>query len=328
MWYNLRQTLSHNCLFNFIVGNRGSGKTYSFKEWAIDDFIKSGKQFIYLRRYQSELDAVKQSLFNDIASNDKYSHLKITIEGDNFYIDGELAGFAMALSRATTFKSSSYPLVNKICYDEFIIEGGKVGYLKNEVRNFLDFYETIARMREVIVFFLSNAITMYNPYTLYFDLQLPYGKLVAKKNDVLLELVQNPEYIQAKKQTRFGRLIEGTEYADYAIENAFLLDNNSFIERKGKSAHYYFTFIYEGKNYGVWVDNKVGKMYVSEDVDTSCCVCFSLTLDDHTPNTMFLKAKRKQTMFKIFLEQFEIGNVRFENKLIKRMCLDIIKSTM
>lgn len=38
MYYEIGKALSYNCLFNFIVGMRGVGKTYAFKRWAIQDF--------------------------------------------------------------------------------------------------------------------------------------------------------------------------------------------------------------------------------------------------------------------------------------------------
>ena len=31
MYYDLHDLLSYNCLFNFVIGNRGAGKTWSVK---------------------------------------------------------------------------------------------------------------------------------------------------------------------------------------------------------------------------------------------------------------------------------------------------------
>lgn len=72
MWYNPHELLSHNCLFNFVVGNRGAGKTYGVaKKWAIKTFLKTGKQFIYLRRYKTELDDIP-NFFADIIANNEF----------------------------------------------------------------------------------------------------------------------------------------------------------------------------------------------------------------------------------------------------------------
>jgi hypothetical protein len=45
IFWNARRTLTHNTLINVIVGNRGGGKSYGAKQWAIDNFIKKGEQF-------------------------------------------------------------------------------------------------------------------------------------------------------------------------------------------------------------------------------------------------------------------------------------------
>jgi hypothetical protein len=329
MWYDVNKTLTHGCLFNMIIGNRGCGKTYGLLKKAIQRYLKNGSQFIYLRRYQTELDKVKETIFNALISNGEFEGHTIEYKADQYFIDGQLFGYAMALTTSNSWKSASFPLVNLIIFDECLVdEGGTAaGYLKNEVRKFLDFYETIARMREnVIVFLLSNAISFINPYTLYWNLQLPYGSTVTQKDDlILLQLVMNVDFIAAKKKTRFGRLIDGTTYGDYAINNKFLKDNKDFIEKKSGSCEYIFTIKYNDNYFGVWKNYHEGKMYVSCDVDNSCKFIYSLTLDDHTPNTMLLNTINKSIYFKNFIDMYKLGCVYFENQKVKNISYDVIK---
>ena len=54
-YYNIDDTLSRDRLFNFVVGPRGVGKTYSAKNRVIKNFINKGEQFVYIRRYDTEL---------------------------------------------------------------------------------------------------------------------------------------------------------------------------------------------------------------------------------------------------------------------------------
>lgn len=326
MWYDIGQTLTYNCLFNFVVGSRGCGKTYAAKKRAIKLFLDKGHQFVYLRRYKEELDETAESYFNDVILNNEFPNVQIEYRGGQYFINDQLAGYAMALTKAKDYKSISYPLVYLIIFDEFLIEeNGYARYLKNEVKQFLNFYMSIDRYRGCIVFFLANSVTMINPYTLYFDLHLPYGSNIVRKGDLLLQLVQNEEYIEARKQTRFGKLIEGTDFADYAIENKFVNDSKTFIQKKTEKASYYFTFIYEGESYGVWVDYNEGKMFVSQDVDPSCKIMYSLTVDDHKPNTMLLNQLNKSPFFKPFIENYKMGNVYFENLKIKSVVYEAIK---
>ena len=55
MYYNIDSALSYNALFTMIMGGRGIGKTYSAKKRAIKNFLAKGEQFVYLRRYKTEL---------------------------------------------------------------------------------------------------------------------------------------------------------------------------------------------------------------------------------------------------------------------------------
>lgn len=326
MWYDIGKTLTYNCLFNFVIGNRGSGKTYGAKKRAIKQFLDKGYQFVYLRRYKEELDETAESYFNDILLNEEFPNISIKYSAGEYYINDQLAGYAMALTKAKDYKSISYPMVYLIIFDEFLIEDtGYSRYLKNEVKHFLNFYMSIDRYRGCTVFFLANSVSMINPYTLYFDLQLPYGSNIVRKGDVLLQLVQDSEFIENRKNTRFGKLIAGTEFAEYAIENKFVDDNKTFVQKKTEKAQYYFTFVYKGISYGVWVDWQAGKMFVSENVDPSCRLVYSLTVEDHTPNTLLLSQINKTHLFKTFVDNFKLGNVYYESMKIKSMTYEVIK---
>ena len=60
MFWDINKSVSRNCLFNFIVGNRGAGKTYGAKKYVINRFLKTGEQFVYIRRYKEELKKIKE----------------------------------------------------------------------------------------------------------------------------------------------------------------------------------------------------------------------------------------------------------------------------
>ena len=326
MWYDINKTLTYNCLFNFIIGNRGSGKSYAAKKRAVKLFLDKGHQFVYLRRFRDELSETAEAYFNDIILNNEFPDVDIRYDAGCYYINDDLAGYAMALTKAKDYKSISFPLVYLIIFDEFLIEdNGYARYLKNEVKQFLNFYMSIDRYRGCIVFFLANSVSIVNPYTMFFNLTMPYGSNIARKGDILLELVQDAEFIESRKQTRFGKMIAGTDFEQYAIENKFMDDNRTFIMKKSENSNYYFTFIYQGKQYGVWIDYLEGKMFVSENVDPSFKVVYSITVDDHTPNTLLLRQINQSIFFKNFIENYKLGNVYFESIKIKSVVYDVIK---
>ena len=328
MYWDIDKTLSHNCLFNLVFGNRGAGKTYGAIKRAIMNHKKDGKaEFIYLRRYKSEFEDVK-SFFSAIIKNNEFPDDKLEVQGMKFYINDKLFGYAVALSTATKKKSVSFPNVTFIIMDEFIIEKSVLHYLRNEVKIFLDFYVTVSRYeRDVRVVFLANAITMQNPYCLHFNLYLPHGKNITKRNDVLLELVENPEFTRHVKQTRVGKLLldNDPEYSNFAIENKFMIDNRIFIEKKPAHARHNFNIVFHGNTLGVWADWVNGILYVSKDTDPSNGLTFAITTDDHTPNTLLIKYLSGTQTFKTFIDAYKMGCVRFESQRIKAISNDMLR---
>lgn len=325
-WYDINKTLTYNCLFNFIIGNRGSGKTYAAKKRAVKLFLDKGYQFVYLRRFNDELQETAESYFNDIILNNEFPEAVIEYRNGCYFINDQLAGYAMALTKAKDYKSISYPLVYLIIFDEFLIEdNGYSRYLKNEVKQFLNFYMSIDRYRGCTVFFLANSVTMVNPYTLYFDIQLPYNSTITRKGDILLQLVQDEEFIKERQATRFGKLIAGTDFEDYAIKNKFVQDSKTFLAKKGEKSQFYFAFIYNGDKYGVWIDYREGRLYVSADVDPSCRIVYSITVSDHSPNTLLLSNINKAVFWKKFIDNYKMGNVYFESQKIKQVVYEVIK---
>lgn len=350
IFWNLRRTLTYSdILFYFIVGNRGGGKTYGFKEWAIDDFIENGMQFGYIRRYKDDLKEPMIQYFKDI--HDKYPDYEFKTDSKYFYIrlkpadektpwtEDDIAGYGFVLSTANNKKSISYPKINKLCFDEFLLDKGNQRYLQNEPVALLNLYETIARPGtdhpKVLLFMLANALTITNPYFLYFDLRIgtkkdKNGKYIWRHptRPILVEDVRNERFIDVKRNTEFGKIIEGTTYAGFSIENKFLLDSDTFVEPKGKKARYFFTFTYMNETLGVWADFVEGKLYVSKQVDPTYPIKYAITMKDHKPNTLFFKNLNRSGAFKKFLEAYKNGCVRFESINIKNICYEVIKLSM
>lgn len=319
MWYDGNKTLSYNALYNFIIGNRGCGKTYWAKKWAIKDFLKSGQQFIYVRRFETEFTANRRFF---TAHYDEFPDTGFSVNGMEYRINDQPAGYGLSLSKANVQKSLTFNDVNKIIFDEFIIDKGYYHYLPNEVEAFLNLYETIARMREnVRVFFLSNSITMINPYFLYFDLSMPKGKTIHKKGDLLIELVQNQEFIEAKKKTRFGKLIEGTSYSKYAIENTFLRDTTEFVRSRPPRCHPYFNVNWKSEILSVWADTE-DNLYITEGLANDKPL-FALKKDDHDESSLLISQFRSSYYFKYLIEAFENGRLFFTNVKCKNISLEM-----
>ena len=348
-FWNLRRTLTYNRLINIIVGNRGGGKSYGAKEWVIDIFIKKKEQFGYIRRYKDDLKEPMMRFFDDI--KDRYPDYEFRVESNKFYIrlkpadekekwkDDDIAGYGFVLSTASNKKSIPYPNITTLIFDEFLLDKGNQMYLSDEPIKLLNLYETVARPgtghKRVRLFMLANAITITNPYFLFWDLRMPYKKDRNSKwiwlhptRPILVEDVRNEDFMDEKRNSEFGNLIAGTSYAEFSIEKKFILDSDTFIEKKGQKARYYFTFIYKDKSFGVWADFNEGKMWVSNDVDPSFLLVYSLTLKDHSPNTMFLNSVGRKGHFRTFIQAYKDGRVRFETMNVKNLTYEVIKMVM
>ena len=278
IYYSLDKVISYNALLNFLIGERGVGKTFSTKEFVIKQIKKHGDEFVYIRRYKTEIEEAlgkndnDRKFFEQIKSKFPNDELKNTSE--QFLCNGKICGYALPLSTANILKGSSFNKVKTIIFDEFIIDKGCYHYLQNEVEQLLDIIETIARLRDIRVLFLGNAISITNPYFNYFNITLPYNKDIKlfKDNLILVNYIRNDKYREVKKTTRFGKLVDGTPYGKYAIDNEFLRDSKSFIQKKTPNCKFYFKVFYKKCYFGIWIDYKEQLMFVSYYYDPSCTI--------------------------------------------------------
>ena len=86
------------------------------------------------------------------------------------------------------------------------------------------------------------------------------------------------------------------------------------------------------------VEELIGKLYFTnfaskygvyeKDIDPSYPIIYSITMKDHSPNTLFLRDKSRAVKFKVFMENYKLGNVRFETINIKNITYEVIQLCM
>lgn len=325
MWYDKAQLLSHNRIMNMVLSNRGGGKTFCMTRWAIDDFKRTGRQCVWVRRYQTEVDEMlTNGKFFD-AVREYYPNDELTIDGNLGKVNGEVCVYFVALSTSRQLKSNNYPLVNKIIFDEFVISKGRVTYLKNEVEVFLDLYETVARMRDnVRAVLLANSVSVVNPYFLFWNIKPDTSKRFTCVGQVCVELFTDSDFIDAKKKTRFGQLVSGTRYGDYAINNKWLDDNDTFVMDKTPKSEFLLGLKYNGIMYGFWIDYAVGLIFVNRQYDPSSYNLFCLTKDDHEANLLLIKSLSDAKRVKRIVYAFQNGLLRFADMQVKNQFYEFI----
>lgn len=246
-YLNIEQILSYGVPFNFIVGGRGTGKTYGTLKTA---YIEN-KRFILMRRTQAQCDLINKPEFNpfkalnnDTGSNavvksiSKYN-AKIVEETEE---DERLLGYTCALSTIANMRGFDASDVELLIYDEFIPEKHERA-IKNEGSAFLNAYETINRNREIKgekplqVLCLANAFNIANPIFLELGLVGRCEKMknsgqeifIDKERGVCVVLLQKSKISKAKADTALYRLSSGS-YADMALSNDFVYNNADNIK--------------------------------------------------------------------------------------------------
>lgn len=333
MWYDKQQLLSYNKIFNFVLSNRGGGKTFHCTRWAIDDYKKNKAQTVWIRRYQTEIDEMlKNDKFFD-AVRSYYPDDEFSIADNMAYIKRkgqevkEVFIYFVALSTSRQLKSNNYPDVNKLIYDEFIIDKGRITYIKNEPEVFLDLFETVARLRDnVRAVFLANSVSVVNPYFSFFRIHPDKKKRFnVYPRGICVEFFTDAEFIEAKKKTRFGQLIDGTKYAEYAINNEWLADSMTFIEAKPKTGcNFVMGLKYMGQMYGFWVNYEKGLVYVNRQYDPSYYGLYTLTKDDHEPNLLLIKSIKDSRPMQTVLFAYQNSLMRFEDMEVKSIMYEVI----
>lgn len=328
-WYSYDRVLSYHALMNYIIGERGCGKSYNLKAYLLNRFKKKHRQFIYLRRYDTEL---KKSLkddefFKDVASDPLFKEDTFYVRGEKFYMNDEICGYAIALSKASIYKSVPFPNVDIIMFDEFLIDNATYHYIQNEPEKLLDFIETVGRLRNIQIFMLGNNISMINPYFDYFNISLPYNTDIKtfKEGLILINYIKNEAYRKVKKESNFGKLIEGTKYAEYAIDNKALKDNNNFIKKKSPKAKFFFNLILNNHTYGVWIDYNSNNMYISKHYNPDNPTCITFNYNDHSEHTIMLKSK--SVFFQNLVKHYLNAWLYFDTLQIKSDVTSLIHRT-
>lgn len=179
-YYSLKNILKKDAQYNVIFGKRSNGKTYALKEYGIKKFLENGEQMAYIRRQDTDFKGkLGATLFADIAQDGKIRKLSLGEWTDVYYyssrwylcrydekgnreLSPEPFCYAFALSRMEHDKSTSYPKITTVCFDEFI---SRTIYLYDEFILFENVLSTIIRNRtNVKIFMLGNSINKYCPY--------------------------------------------------------------------------------------------------------------------------------------------------------------------
>lgn len=245
-YIDIRAIMALGLPFNFIVGGRATGKTYTSLETVKEDGIK----FIYMRRTQSQADMINKPEFSPFKSlnedhgwtigsatlskyNAGFYETEETEDGGRQCV-GSPIGYTCALSTISNMRGFDASDVCLLIYDEFIPEKHERP-IKNEGAAFLNAYETINRNRELKgekplqVLCLANANDLANPIFLELGLVRKAEQMrrkgreisIDKERGVGLFILDKSPISAQKRNTALYKLSRGSEFSRMSLENDF-----------------------------------------------------------------------------------------------------------
>lgn len=175
-YYSLQPVLDKNGDINVIWGQRSNGKTYSTLKYALKNFKKNKRTFVYVRRWAEDI-AVKnmQKLMSPLPIEKIFgAGYTISFARGAFVLtnakgEASTIGWAICLNQVAHTKSQTFTNAQVVILDEFL-------QLKSErqLRDEFDAWEqtlsTILRTtNDAKIFILGNSVSKYSPYF------TPYG---------------------------------------------------------------------------------------------------------------------------------------------------------
>lgn len=335
-YYSFDKLYSYNGVFNFCCGARGLGKTYGIKEKVIIQAIERGWQFIYLRRYKDELKKSKDTFFADIQHmfpnydfriNGYQAEYATSEDRGQKKREWKIMGYFIPLSVAQSVKSVAFPLVRTIIFDEFIIEKGHTHYLPNEAAAFTNFFNTVDRYKDKTrVFFLANSVSIENPYFLEYDIrpdEMDKQRFIRKfDNFIVCHFPDSAEFKKGVFQTRFGKFIQNTEYADYAVGNEFRDNHKKMLGFKPSNAKYDYSIETRSGTFSVWTDWSGPDYYIQEKLPKQETT-YTTEIDRMEGGKIFMDKNDK--MLQYLRTAFRQGKTYFDTPKSRNAFIQIFK---
>lgn len=241
-YLNIDYVLSKQCPFTFVIGGRGTGKTYGALCYALDN----KRKIAFIRRTQTQIDLLSKPDLNPFQAISIDRDIDIyTVQASKQHSvictgtgeEKKELGFMAALSTFSNMRGFSSN-ADLLIYDEFIPETHERA-IANEDTVFYNMYETINRNRELQgrqalqCLLLSNSNFLASPLLLSLGLTDILPKMrdkgqteyINRERGIALFNLWNSPISEQKRDTALYRATAGTSFQNMALDNAFALDD-------------------------------------------------------------------------------------------------------
>lgn len=317
-----------------ITTNRTGGKTTFFSRMLVKRFLRSGRKFCLVQRFDGELKGCSGTFFKDIEGlffkghEMAEKHYK-DLGYSELFLDGNPCGYAVAINTADKIKKISHFFsdVDSMFMDEFQSETSH--YCPGEVKKFISLHTSIARgqskqVRYVPVYMCANPVTLLNPYynSLGISSRLHKDTKILRGEGWVLEQGFNESAAKAQRDSAFNRAFANNAYVAYSSEGIYLNDSSAFVQKPKGRSRYMFTLKYGNKSFGVYEYMSEGVIYCSQKYDPGFPNRLVVTTEDHNIN--YLMLQRNELLILQLRTLFERGCFRFSDLESKEVILKML----
>ena len=331
-WFSITPALSYGKHLNMIVGPRSVGKSVSVAIFVLTQYLKTGREFMYVRRTKDTLELTAAEWFTSAVQimKDNGYEFEFSYDAKNYYLNGDHCGYAVPLNAQQKLKGGNFSDCDYIIFDEFICFDGEryLGSRTNplaEYKALISLYQTVDRgvgvayRNETKIIALGNAETFYNPLFMgtkadkYIRLDAHF---ISPKNvPWMIQLVHRDDSKASEDyKGSIGYQLSDERTKAYAYENISKEnEKNSFVKKLNIPMQSLCNFVWDGRKMGFWADYRSGIFYVCNKLTYG--QMFALTNADHRPN--YFLAQHNNTYIQMLRDAYDSGKLYFENNNIK-----------
>jgi len=253
-WYSHKRDDSFACRFNWDIGGRGFGKTYSTKlEKCLHNFQKNKRTFFWARTTDQALERIRDPIqFFGRISKEHLKKLEIEsydIKNDKIYINKKRCGYLFAVSTFYNNKGADYDCQIGV-WDEFMKADGERP-VQGKYGKFMDLCQSVLRDDpSTRVYGISNSTNQFDEVMRHYNWKKQgFGVYLYRDQNALIH------YIAPSK-----RFLE-------AQKNSASFDGMSDFQKK-------MTFSNEFTDYGEYSKMPKGRYVYTVQVDDDMFISF------------------------------------------------------
>lgn len=240
-----------------VFSDRSDGKTTLIITSIYDEFLKSGKRSVILRRFSAEASAEYCETLLFLLKKTRPDCGKLTFRGSakrtvvSLFCNGKKFAIVGCVSRGGSLKSAlDEGMYKDLYFDEYVPMTGR--YEPKEMTTLLEIYRTIDRDTFTSkMFIFSNRITTSCPLFRYYGVKAKKGLSAWRDNSFILLMISNKGNVERVKKSPLWSLTKGTPYANY-IDGGTLFDRQHLIKKEHGRARMPFTICSGGGIFGIY----------------------------------------------------------------------------